>query len=553
MNRKQHRDLQILREFQQRGIPVFTPTLRMGADGKETGYPKGWPDTRPDDYDLSSADPNGSFCVVTGHGVDVLDIDPRNGADLEAVREAVLDAGVPLIGVVNTPGGGAHFYLPSVGQPLPVRMPQGIDFLARGQNAIAPPSTRPKYPGQTYEWGYPEGLNFAKIGQDTGEVLDFLVSFGQVIEPPGGMSERSDCFVAVGTISSVEGAVSLVESSAVGSRNSTLFTVTARMASLGLLTADAERRIRQAAARAGLSMSEIRRTMQSGMSLGIRRREVAQAWGRAASHAQHLPTSNGMSMKLTIDYLVVKFTDHGPRNVGLSCRELAEHINFSHETANKCLGRLVRAGLIVKEPFVSAKYQSDVYSLPERFHSEHEVGGVGWAAGSSRKSEEEKVDSHPLDEGEREDPDNQSYLLTSEEVTTSTYPSVKCQPSPFPSDHLRDVFCHNAFTRGRGANPLPPRSAETLLAIESGATTVAEVQSMTGMGKDTVRLHFVVLESAGLIRRRRGRTVVVEQLWDGDVISALDEWCAQMGIGDLQGQRREKHQIQRDYYNKWGT
>jgi hypothetical protein len=112
-----------------------------------------------------TAHPDDGIAIITGHvsGVCVVDLDPRHGGDesaellLRRVGPALLDAPTVLTG-----GGGRHFYftLPASLAPrsVPALLP-GVDVLADGHLAVAPPSVHPN--GRPYCWA--EGRRLADV------------------------------------------------------------------------------------------------------------------------------------------------------------------------------------------------------------------------------------------------------------------------------------------------------------------------------------------------------------------------------------------------------
>lgn len=521
-NRTIREDLDLLVAFQSAGIPVWARTLRMRKSPKgepeEKGHPKRWQETTPEQYDLWSASRSGAFGVVTGHGLDVLDVDPRNGGDVNAVLDALRKYRVPVIGIANTPGGGIHVYLPSSRTPVPVKFSTGIEYLSKGQFAFAPPSTRPKYPGARYRWRRrptPESLQ--RIGRPSARTRAFLASLEG---PTPGGTKAGSTPAGIGNVSTVDEAVTLVRTRATGERNTTLFTVTARLVGLGLWDDEASIRILRAAVEVGTPRSEAHRSIKSGMQLGQKRRDDAQEWAALARSNHRLKRRDAISMMNTITDLQERFTTHGPEALGLSCRELGEAINCSHYTASKNLRDLTKCGLLVRES--SSADQGDVYSMSGVFESAAKENG--------------KVD-------------------TQEPTDTYTYdsPPVECQPFPVPADRLREVSCHAVFACERDGSALPAKVAHTLVAVEAGASTAQEVHDSTSISVETVLKHFRILESAGLVSRQRGKRVQVKPLWGTDLLAALDDWCAAMGIDDVADRRRTKHQAQRDYFKKWAT
>lgn len=106
--------------------------------------------------------PDANVGGLTGHGRDVLDVDPKNGGlvSLEAIEEA--HGALPLTPTVKTGSGGLHFWftLPdgvvlgnSAGKLGP-----GLDIRGDGGQVVLPPSIHPN--GTPYSW-----LGEARIGE----------------------------------------------------------------------------------------------------------------------------------------------------------------------------------------------------------------------------------------------------------------------------------------------------------------------------------------------------------------------------------------------------
>lgn len=157
------------------GVPVFTApanprydkSVHDGKDSRSKEYllPTGWQhftaDTIPADHSLAAWVPGSAVCVVTGHGLDAADIDPKNGAEVVAQRDRLAALGVDLLGVVVTPSAGAHFYTRSTGICSSNRTEVGVDYRGRGVDGTGsgflylPGTLRPKYDGKGYLWATP--------------------------------------------------------------------------------------------------------------------------------------------------------------------------------------------------------------------------------------------------------------------------------------------------------------------------------------------------------------------------------------------------------------
>lgn len=121
------------------GTPLFR--LRAQADGPIKGRyaaPKNWQKRTADQNDRALlAQPGDAVAMVCGQAYDVLDVDPRNGGSVEALRVA---GPIPRVHhVVATPSGGWHLYV----SPLSVgkgKLPPGVDLQGAGRFVLAPPT-----------------------------------------------------------------------------------------------------------------------------------------------------------------------------------------------------------------------------------------------------------------------------------------------------------------------------------------------------------------------------------------------------------------------------
>lgn len=99
--------------------------------------------------------PQANIGLVTGtaSSVVVLDVDPRNGGDVELERLWALHEPFPAGPVAATGGGGWHYYFKHPGTAVRSRngiVGEGLDVKADGGYVIAPPSVHRT--GMSYEW-----------------------------------------------------------------------------------------------------------------------------------------------------------------------------------------------------------------------------------------------------------------------------------------------------------------------------------------------------------------------------------------------------------------
>lgn len=97
--------------------------------------------------------------TLSGH-VAIVDVDTKNGADIDQVAEWLKEIGVTIYAEIETPSGGRHFYV--AGHPdLPnvaaregrdgLRDLPGVEILSVGRFAYLPGSSRPKYDDAGYK------------------------------------------------------------------------------------------------------------------------------------------------------------------------------------------------------------------------------------------------------------------------------------------------------------------------------------------------------------------------------------------------------------------
>jgi hypothetical protein len=138
-------------------VPIFTAP----PGGEEFQRPGNWPHTTvTNNFDVIQAwRPGLALCGVMGGRIAAVDVDPRNGGDVDAVRFLLACLEVTIFAEVATPGGGRHFYVAGhphlatvhamAGRPGLIGYP-GVDVQSFGSNVFLPGTTRPKYHGNGY-------------------------------------------------------------------------------------------------------------------------------------------------------------------------------------------------------------------------------------------------------------------------------------------------------------------------------------------------------------------------------------------------------------------
>jgi P4 family phage/plasmid primase-like protien len=128
---------------------------------------------------LVPADTNFNIGIATGSasGVVVIDIDPRNDGDREFAKLKMQLGPLPKTLTCNTGSGGQHYYfkLPAGGLKKKVMAP-GVDLLAEGCYAVAPPSRHVS--GRNYLW-----VRAGPMGQQIASLPDKWLQFAKSGDP----------------------------------------------------------------------------------------------------------------------------------------------------------------------------------------------------------------------------------------------------------------------------------------------------------------------------------------------------------------------------------
>jgi len=123
--------LDLARHLAHLGIPVFTAPPDPNADpSRGSGFhlPSSWQLTEPEASVVDSWRPGMALCAVTGRGLDVVDVDPRNGGTQSFTR---MNGTTPrAYGLVDTPSGGGHLWIASLGVAKVTNVLPGIDVQA---------------------------------------------------------------------------------------------------------------------------------------------------------------------------------------------------------------------------------------------------------------------------------------------------------------------------------------------------------------------------------------------------------------------------------------
>jgi P4 family phage/plasmid primase-like protien len=132
-----------------------------GPDDPEFVRPRGWPSLTAEGNDerLSGMRVGTAVCANTGQAIAVVDVDPRNGGDVDKVRALLDELKVRIFAEVETPSGGWHFYVAAHDDLASMSSRQekgklpdfpGVDIQSHGRNVFLPGTPRPKYYGAGY-------------------------------------------------------------------------------------------------------------------------------------------------------------------------------------------------------------------------------------------------------------------------------------------------------------------------------------------------------------------------------------------------------------------
>jgi hypothetical protein len=165
MQLDQEQALEVARELAELGMPMFLAQWENG----EYKLPPRWQTTVADPSVVDNWRPGMALCAVTGHVLDLIDVDPRSGGE---VPDGYLP---PVYAAAATPSGGVHHFV----LPLGVRSRDGVwpgvdvksglpDGSGRGFAFIAPTVRLSKVDGipRTYSWQHNANLT-AQIQQGT--------------------------------------------------------------------------------------------------------------------------------------------------------------------------------------------------------------------------------------------------------------------------------------------------------------------------------------------------------------------------------------------------
>lgn len=167
--------LDAARRMAEAGVPIFVaPPIKTGKVG--FALPKGWERSKADPAVVDRWKPGWALCAVMGHVVDAIDIDPRNGGSLEALKTALRGDLPTVYGKASTPSGGEHYLVASLDVRKVQDLVPGVDFQAgnsdgvgRGFIFLAPTKRVSKADGslKEYHWEIDPDLSPLLLDEDS--------------------------------------------------------------------------------------------------------------------------------------------------------------------------------------------------------------------------------------------------------------------------------------------------------------------------------------------------------------------------------------------------
>lgn len=189
--------IEVARTLAEAGLPVFvappnTAYLSGDKSKSEFQFPTGWPNTGPDPDLLDRWEPGWAVCLVAGHGLDAVDVDPAHGGDADEQLALLMGCGATVLGIAETPSGGAHIYVMSTGIGSTANTKIGVDYRGRHDDGTGggflylPGTLRPKHDGAGYSWrSVPDPALLNQLSRDAEHraITDYLATLGVGVTP----------------------------------------------------------------------------------------------------------------------------------------------------------------------------------------------------------------------------------------------------------------------------------------------------------------------------------------------------------------------------------
>lgn len=159
-----HQALDIARELCALGMPMF---LGQPDESEATGFrlPGRWQSAVADPRVVDLWEPGMALCAVTGHVLDLIDVDPRSGGVLDGGTQSI-----PVLAQAQTPSGGQHRFVLPLGVASRDGVWPGVDIKSgqadgagRGFAFLSPTVRRSKVDGKLRPYVWDHVTNFGRI------------------------------------------------------------------------------------------------------------------------------------------------------------------------------------------------------------------------------------------------------------------------------------------------------------------------------------------------------------------------------------------------------
>lgn len=295
-------------------------------------------------------------------------------------------------------------------------------------------------------------------------------------------------------------------------RNDTLNEVVFIAAKEGQLTEEYLHELTEVALGIGLDPDEVSATISSAVQAADRIWGDPLGWVIAVVEVQR---SHRVHRRLVDAAMVLAATvatcrgDRDDRSITMSCRELAERLGVSRQTASNLLEGLRRHGLMSRRRVV--------FAADGR---RGETFGYSLAVPQPLRN---FLDIHPL------------------VLTTSGCMSRVFHIARMTRD--LEIRRHILFQSIGGGHPFTTIDAALLAELDGhGAGERKALTATVQTGGKTMSASLARLTSAGLAEQVHDHVV---PLWSGDLLDALDQIADRLGVPDRQQLRKDRHQQER--------
>ena len=276
-------DLDVARHLAALGVPVFVAypdPEGETASGRNTGYrlPGAWESTSANPAYIGAWKPGMALCAVMGYTFDVLDTDPRNGADESMpLLLAELEGELPEVyGRVRTPSGGWHRWIAALGIGKHTNFLPGLDLQGERSFAFLPPTVRKsKADGVLRPYTWTEAPSSAPADDTSGKRLAGLIEALDAAKKAPALAGRTGTALSQGSAyGRMRGILTRLLEAQNGERNNLLFwasRTTGQLVAAGEISPDtAVSLLADTAAEIGLTEEDGEQSVMATIASGFR-------------------------------------------------------------------------------------------------------------------------------------------------------------------------------------------------------------------------------------------------------------------------------------------